>query len=80
MRICDMCFDELTENGTYEIKDGIRKDYCTKCIEIMNMKLTDTNEEILIQEHINLMYKKDENIENLILKVKKKSRNKHNQR
>lgn len=75
MRICDICFGELTEEGTYEIENGIRKDYCTKCLEIINTKLTDTNGEILIKKHIDLMDKKDENIESLISKVKKESRN-----
>ena len=77
MRICDICFCELTEDGTCEIKDGVRKDYCAKCLEILNTKLTDENGEELINEHICLMEKKEENIESLIFKIRKASRNKY---
>jgi hypothetical protein len=54
MRICDKCFCELTEEGTYEIKDSIRKDYCNSCLKITNMKLTDTNSEKLIKKHMTM--------------------------
>ena len=77
MRICDICFCELTEDGTCEIKDGVRKDFCAECLKLINTKLTDENGEELINEHIRLLDKKDENIENLILKIRKESRNKY---
>ena len=76
MRICDKCFCELTEEGTYEIKDSIRKDYCNSCLKITSMKLTDTNSEKLIKKHIALINKKDENVEKLILKLRKETRDK----
>lgn len=73
MRICDICFGELTEEGTYEIKDSVRKDYCKSCLKIMDTKLTDINGEKLIKKRIALLNKKDENIEKLILKLRKET-------
>ena len=77
MRICDICFCELTDEGTYEIVDGIRKDYCTKCIKRQQLKLTDQNIEKALKEYNRLLDKKDENIERLIFKIRKESRNRH---
>ena len=77
MRICDICFGEIEEGGAYEIEDGIRKDYCSKCVDRLNNKSTNQNTDKLIKEYTRFFDEKEENIERLISKIRKESRNKY---
>ena len=79
MRICDMCFCEFNEDGSYEIKDGIQKDTCNKCLDRLESNGTNKDDETLVKEYIAFIKEKEENIENLILKLKSKFPNKYNE-
>ena len=78
MRICDMCFCEFNEDGSYEVKGGIRKDTCNKCLDRLESNGTNKDDETLVKEYITFIEEKEENIENLILKLKSKFPNKYN--
>ena len=79
MRICDICFCEFTEDGSCEIKDGIRKDTCNKCLDRLKSNGTNKDDETLVKEYIAFTEEKEENIESLIFKLKSKSPNKYNE-
>ena len=79
MRICDICFCEFIEDGSYEIKDGVRKDTCNKCLDRLKNNCANKDDETLVREFITFMEEKGENIENLIFKLNSKSPNKYNE-
>ena len=79
MRICDICFCEFTEDGSCEIKDGVRKDTCHKCLDKIINNSSDKDDETLVKEFITFIEEKGENIENLIFKLASKSPNKYSE-
>lgn len=79
MRICDICFGEIIENGSCEIKDGLRKDICNKCLDRLKNNCAKKDDETLVKEYIAFIEAKKENIENLIFKLKSESPNKYSE-
>ena len=79
MRICDICFCEFIEDGSYEIKDGVRKDTCNKCLDRLKNNCAKKDDETLVKEYIAFIEAKKENIENLIFKLKSESPNKYSE-
>ena len=77
MRICDICFCELKEEGTYEIKDGVRTDNCGKCLDRLRAKYTQTDiisqYDDLPKDYKNFLDEKENNIEKLLFKISDKS-------
>ena len=78
MRICDICFCEIKEEGSYEIKDGVRRDNCGQCLKALEKAYEEHSYESqppkIAQEYENFINKKEENINNLISKLRKESR------
>lgn len=69
MRICDICFREITDVGGYEIKDGVRKDNCGECLDRIMTEYAGRDDK-LVEEYIKLMEEKSDNAEKVILKIK----------
>ena len=79
MRICDICFCEFIEDGSYEIKDGVRKDTCNKCLDKLKNNSANKDDETLVKEFITFIEEKGENLESLILKLKDKLPNNYSE-
>ena len=77
MRICDICFCEMKEEGTYEIKDGVRRDNCGKCLQKLKKAYAESNPETeninIAKEYEKFINMKDNNIETLLLKISAES-------
>ena len=78
MRICDTCFKIITDEGSYDITNGIRKDNCGQCLKALEKACKEHCHEaqtpIIAQEYERFFNKKEENINELISKLRKESR------
>ena len=79
MRICDICFCELKEESFYQSINGVQKDICRKCLNRLESKNTNKDDETLVKEYITLIEEKGANIENLIFKLKSESPNRYSE-
>ena len=73
MRLCDICFKEIIEEGSYEIVDGVRKDNCGECLDRIKRDYAGKDDEKLIEGYIKLMEEKSDNVESAVLKIKERS-------
>ena len=68
MRICDICCREITDEGSYEIKDGKRIDNCGECMDAIRDKFkkckNENEQEEVVKEYIKFMESRAENYNN----------------
>ena len=78
MRICDICFKIMTDEGSYKITDGVRKDNCEQCLKALKKAYEEHDREMqtteIALEYENFINKKEENVNKLISRLKKESR------